>query len=63
MSRRVCAQPGCTMASIWTDMDTGLVYCGPHAVLEIDEPDDSKEKRRDFAADYARDAAREARTR
>ena len=38
-------------------MDTALVYCGPHSCVVDDA--DVKEKRRDFADDYARDAARE----
>jgi hypothetical protein len=57
-----CAQLGCKSYAIWEDLDTGAVFCGAHAVLVIDGDNaDVKEKRQDFAAEYARDAAREAR--
>jgi hypothetical protein len=56
-----CQYIACRSYAIWTDVDSGEQFCGAHAVLRMnsDDEDDSKEKRREFAAEYARDAARE----
>jgi hypothetical protein len=59
--RATCSRLGCGSYAIWTDVDDDRAYCGAHAVLVIDDAD-VKEKRRDFAAEYKRDADREART-
>lgn len=60
--RPPCARYKCGSYGIWEDVETGEVYCGAHAVLFMDgDTADVKEKRADFAREYARDAAREAR--
>lgn len=57
--RSECNYLGCRSYGIWKDVDTGKVYCGAHSCIVIDGIDDAREKRREFADEYARDAARE----
>lgn len=59
--RGVCAHAGCFRSGTWIDEDDGKGYCGEH-ILSVAPVDDAAEKRRDFAADYKRDADREARS-
>lgn len=50
-----CDAYGCEFAALWTDEDTGYAYCDQHATGDVEEHDD----RRDFADEYALEAARE----
>ena len=59
VTRCVCAHDGCFRSGTWIDEDDD---CGEHIIFVASASDDvSQEKRRDFATEYARDAAREAR--
>lgn len=55
-----CSYLNCREPGIWVDEDDGRKYCGAHLIYvrPVDD-DESRQKRRDFADEYARDAARE----
>jgi hypothetical protein len=56
----ICAHDGCFRSGTWIDEDDGRGYCGEHVVFVAPVSDDeARQKRRDFADEYARDAARE----
>lgn len=56
----ICAHDGCFRSGTWIDEEDGRGYCGEHLIYVMPACDDViAEKRRDFADDYARDAARE----
>jgi hypothetical protein len=59
-----CSFMGCKSTGIWSDDDDARTWCGAHLIYVIAPAaaeDESRQKRADFAAEYARDAAREAR--
>jgi hypothetical protein len=55
----ICAHGGCFRSGTWVDEDDGKGYCGEHIIFVASAPEDTK--RADFAAEYKRDADREAR--
>ena len=59
----ICAHAGCFRSGTWIDEDDGKGYCGEHIIFVAPVDDDvTREKRRDFADEYKRDADREARS-
>jgi hypothetical protein len=59
----LCQHPDCFRSGTWIDEDDGKGYCGEHIIFVLTPKDDEpRQKRKDFAAEYARDAEREARS-
>lgn len=55
-----CSYLGCREPGIWRDEDDDRLYCGGHQIYVRPDDADVREKRRDFADEYARDAKQEA---